>query len=202
MTKPSPTFWDDRYADGDYVYGTEPNTFVRDHADRIPPGGRVLCLGAGEGRNAVYLATLGYDVVAVDGSKEGGRKTRELAAKRGVTVETVTADLASFEIPAETYDGVTSIFCHLPPAIRAPLHAKVVRGLAPGGALLLEAYTPEQLGRGTGGPPVSEMLYALDALRADFEGLAFEHAEELERDVLEGRFHTGRAAVVQVVARK
>ena len=199
---PPPKFWDDRYRGEEFVYGKTPNTFLRERCGAIVAGGKVLCVGAGEGRNAVFLASLGYHVVAVDGSAEGGRKTRALAAEQEVTVETITADLATFDIESEAFDGIVSIFCHLPPTVRKTLHHNVVGGLTAGGALVMEAYTPAQLQLDTGGPQVAAMLYALDTLREDLNGLSFEHAQELERNVVEGRFHTGRAAVVQLIGRK
>ncbi len=194
--------WDERYAGDEYVFGVEPNDFLREQAARIPPG-RVLCLGEGEGRNAAYLAGLGHDVVAVDQSKVGLDKARALAASRGLAARlvTVVADLDTWEPEPGAFAGVVSIFVHLPPPLRGKVHARIRRALAPGGVLILQAYTPAQLAFKTGGPSDPAMLYTLGPTRADFAGFAFEVAEELERDVSEGRRHSGRAAVMQVVAR-
>lgn len=193
--------WDQRYDTEEYVYGTEPNTFLAAHCQTIPRGA-VLCLAAGEGRNAVHLARQGYEVTAVDRSPVGLRKARRLALEAGVPLETVSADLAEYPFELDSLSGVTSIFCHLPPELRRGVHAQVVEALRPGGVLILEAYTPDQLGRGTGGPPDASLMMCLADLRQELSGLVFEHAEELEREVVEGRFHSGMAAVVQVVARK
>ncbi len=190
--------WDQRYSEPDYAFGTEPNDFLRAMAARLPPG-RLLSLGEGEGRNAVWLAGLGYEVTAVDSSAVGLDKARRLAAERGVQIETCHADLGEFPIEPEAWDAVVSIFCHLPPALRRQVHQRVVQGLRKGGMLLLEAYTPRQLAFGTGGPPVAEMTMDLTGLRSELTGLELFHAEELEREVREGRYHTGHAAVVQVV---
>ncbi|HEY7118223.1 MAG TPA: class I SAM-dependent methyltransferase, partial [Tepidisphaeraceae bacterium] len=141
--------WDERYGQPGFAYGDAPNDFLMAVAGRIPPG-PVLMLGEGEGRNGVYLAGLGYDVVAVDQSEVGLAKARRRAEERGVRIRTQQADLAHFVIEPGAWAGVVSIFCHLPPAIRVPLHAAVVRGLRPGGVFVLEAYTSRQLGRGTG----------------------------------------------------
>jgi SAM-dependent methyltransferase len=190
--------WDERYSQAGFVYETEPNEFLASAAGRIPTG-PVLSLGEGEGRNAAFLASLGHRVVAVDQSEVGLAKARQLAAGRGLTVETVRADLAEFSIEPGAWAGIVSVFCHLPHRIRAPLYAKVVQGLVPGGVLVLEAYTPNQIGRGTGGPQDPDMLASLSVLTEELAGLEFIHAREFERDVREGSYHTGVASVVQVI---
>ena len=193
--------WDERYGKPGYSYGTAPNAFLVSAAERLPPG-RILSLGEGEGRNAVYLATLGYQVVGVDGSPVGLAKARKLALECGVRITTVVSDLADYAIEPRSWQGIISIFCHLPRRLRARLHADVVRGLKPGGVFILEAYTPAQLGRQTGGPPSADLLVSLADLERELKGLEFLHAGERERVVIEGRAHTGLSAVVQVVARK
>jgi hypothetical protein len=119
-----------------------------------------------------------------------------------VGIRTEVADLATYVIEPGAWAGVVSIFCHLPPAIRVPLHAAVVRGLRPGGVFVLEAYTPRQLGRGTGGPSDVEIVVTLERLKREGVGLEFERGREVEREVKEGAYHTGAAAVVQVVGRR
>lgn len=190
--------WDERYSEPGYAYGTGPNDFLVSVADGIPRG-PVLCLAEGEGRNAVYLAQQGHQVTAVDQSPVGLAKARELARSRGVSIEAVAADLADYTIAAGAWAGVVLIWAHLPPDLRRRVHAAAVRGLRPGGALVLEAYAPGQLGRGTGGPPSRPLLMDLEALRSELDGLDLEIARELEREVHEGRFHDGRSAVVQVL---
>jgi SAM-dependent methyltransferase len=196
-----PGYWDERYSKAGFSYGTEPNDFLVSVADRIPPG-PVLMLGEGEGRNGVFLAGLGYEVVAVDQSGAGLAKARQLADEKGVRIQTQQADLRDFPIQPEAWAGIVSIFCHLPPAIRAPLHAAAVRGLRPGGVFVLEAYTPRQYGRGTGGPPTPELMVSLDTLTGELAGLELLHAQELEREVREGTCHTGLASVVQLLAHR
>lgn len=193
--------WDDRFSSPEYVYGTEPNDFLAASASRIPAG-RVLSIADGEGRNGVFLATRGYDVTSVDSSSVGLAKARRLADARGVRLTTVVADLAEFEIAPESWEGIVSIFCHLPQPLRQRVHAQAVRGLAPGGVFVLEAYSPEQLRHGTGGPQSAELLPTLDALRTELHGLEILHAEAVERDVHEGALHEGKSAVVQFIGRK
>jgi len=183
--------WDERYSDNDYVYGTAPNTFLagvigrihcnHNHAHR----GKVLSLGEGEGRNAVFLAEHGC-----------------FAKARGVVIKVEHTDLAHLEIETNAWDAIVSIFCHVPSQLRVALHRKVVAGLRPGGLFVLEAYTPGQLALKTGGPQDVDMTMTLAQLQSELAGLEFEHAQELEREVVEGKFHTGRGAVVQVVAHK
>lgn len=192
-------FWNERYATSQYVYGTEPNDFLRQMASRIPKG-PVLCLAEGEGRNAVFLAERGYSVTGVDGSAAGLAKAQALAASRGVELKTQVVDLADYVIEPGAWAGVVSIWAHLPPLLRRRLHAEVVAGLAPGGVFILEAYTPEQLKFGTGGPSDPSLCMTLAALRTELAGLEIVVGRECEREVIEGVGHTGRASVVQVCA--
>lgn len=197
MTNP----WNERFAREAYIYGTEPNGFLRQQAHRIPEG-RVLLLGEGEGRNAVYLAQLGYEVVAVDASSVGLAKAQALADARGVRIETQVADLADYDLGQNQWQGIVSIFCHLPSSLRQEVHARIGPSLAHQGCLVLEGYTPEQLRHGTGGPPSTDLLYHPQMLRDDFSDLSIHHLEALEREVIEGVGHTGLGAVVQLIASK
>ncbi len=193
--------WDQRYSSEDYAYGTEPNEFLVAMAPRLPAG-RILCLGEGEGRNAVWLAGQGHEVTAVDASAVGLEKAQRLASSRGLTIMTVHADLATYPIEPAAWDGIVSIFCHLAPELRADLHRRCAVGLRHGGLMLLEAYTPRQVGRSTGGPPTVELMMDAETLRAELAGLDFLELRECEREVHEGAFHNGPGAVVQLVARK
>jgi SAM-dependent methyltransferase len=193
--------WDERYSQEGFSYGTAPNEFLVEVAERIPRG-PVLCLAEGEGRNAVYLAARGHEVLAVDLSPVGLEKARKLAAERGVTIETRACDLADFEFARGRYAGIVSIWGHLPPAVRRVVHPRCVEALMPGGVMVLEAYTPAQVGRGTGGPPDPAMCMTAGSLRDELRGLDFEVLVERERHVAEGKYHNGNSLVVQMVARK
>jgi SAM-dependent methyltransferase len=194
-------FWNNRFAAPRYIYGETPNVFVAEMASKIPAG-PVLCLAEGEGRNAVYLATLGHRVTAVDQSEAGLTKARRLAAARGVEIETVLADLGNVTIEPGVWAGIVATFAHLPPAIRRKVHAQAMCGLRPGGVFILEAYTPAQLAVDTGGPKSPELLMTLASLRDELAGLELLIGREIERDVIEGAGHTGRGAVVQIFGRR
>ncbi len=194
--------WDERYASAAYYYGTEPNDFLRDHAKVIPPGGTVLCLGEGEGRNAAFLAGRGYDVVALDQSPVGLEKAARLAKAKSVRFQTTVANLDGYRFEPNRWDGIVSIWCHLPSAMRSSLHRQVIVGLKPGGIFLLEAYTREQIRYGTGGPKDVDLLPSLAELRRDLDGMETLDGTERERIVQEGAGHGGLSAVVQLIARR
>jgi SAM-dependent methyltransferase len=191
-------FWNDRYEKPEYSFGTEPNDFLVSVAAQIPQG-RVLCLGEGEGRNAVYLASLGYDVVAVDQSEVGLAKASQLAAERGVKIQTIVADLAEFAIEPQSWQGVVSIFCHLPSSLWQQVNQRAIAGLTSGGMYVLEAYTPQQLTFKTGGPSDPDWLVSLTNAQTQLTGLDWKIAREVEREVIEGAAHNGMASVVQLL---
>lgn len=192
------TFWNARYAQPGYAYGVAPNDFLREVAHRISAG-PVLCLAEGEGRNAVYLATRGLDVTAVDLSATGLAKAAELARMHGVTIKSVVADLADYAIETGAWAAIVSIWAHLPEALRARVHRSAVAGLRAGGVFVLEAYTPAQLALGTGGPKDVSLLVDPDDLRAELAGLDLERFEVVTREVHEGPYHDGTSAVVRVL---
>lgn len=194
------SMWDERYAGTGWAYGDQPNDFLVAVADRLPPAGRVLCLAEGQGRNAVFLAQRGHTVTAVDLSAVGLARARELAAARGVTVATVQADLATYDLGEACWDAIVAIWAHTPSTVRRPLHRRVVTALRPGGAFVLEAYRPEQIPLATGGPRDPDLLPTVDELRADLLGLELAHVAAIDRHVREGALHDGPSAVVQVLA--
>lgn len=194
-------FWNARYADAGFAYGTAPNDFVVEVAARIPEG-PVLCLAEGEGRNAVYLASRGHEVTAMDLSVVGLEKAQALAKERGVTLTTMAADLSTYVIEENQWSAIVCIWMHLPKALRAQVLASAARGLKPGGLLILESYTPAQLELNTGGPRDVGMLVAPQDLREELASLSLEVFETMEREVHEGPFHEGKSAVVRALARR
>lgn len=198
----TPKFWDDRYASSDYLYGTEPSDFLAERYSVLAAGGEVLCLADGEGRNGVFLAMKGMRVTGVDSSSVGLAKAERLAAERAVPFTAVLADLSVWDLGEERWDGVVSIWAHLPAPVRADLHPRLARGLRPGGVLLLEHYHPRQLGYGTGGPSDPTMMLTLEELDAAFPDWARLHTFEGERVVIEGNGHGGKSYVTQAILRK
>ncbi|MFZ1615525.1 MAG: class I SAM-dependent methyltransferase [Holophaga sp.] len=194
-------FWNQRFLEPGWAYGTEPNDFLKAQAGHIPMG-EVLCLAEGEGRNAVHLAALGYAVSAMDFSSTGLAKAQALALERGVNIHTFVADLGAFDPGEGRWQGIVSIFVHPLTTLRRALHQHMVRALAPGGVILLEAYATNQLKLGTGGPREPERLCSLEDLTEDFAGLETMICHELERDVQEGKYHRGTSAVLQFMGRK
>lgn len=194
--------WDERYSEPGYAYGTAPNDFLVSVVDRLPAEGDVLCLAEGEGRNAVWLATKGHRVHAVDLSEVGLAKARDLAAARGVAITTERADLADYDLGEARWDAVVSIFCHVLPEVRRRVHRDLARALKPGGVFVLEGYAPAHLGRGTGGPDALTRLLALAELKDELRGLYLPVAREVTRGVYEGRYHVGPGTVVQVLGQR
>ena len=192
--------WNERYSVDEYVYGTEPNSFLVEYAGMLSDP--VLSLGEGEGRNAVFLASRGLKVHAVDGSEVGLAKAQALAESKGLEIQTEVADLGTFEPVESLYGSVVSISAHLPSAIRERLYPFVERCLRPGGIILLEAYTEDQLACDTGGPKDPDMLMTPAKIEREFPNCEPILLRELEREVSEGKYHTGIASVVQFIGKK
>jgi SAM-dependent methyltransferase len=195
--------WNRRFQGPDYLFGTEPNTWLREHVGTLPAGGRVLCVADGEGRNSVWLAQHGFQVEAFDVSPVAVAKARALAAQANVAVDHAVADVDSLDWPQDTLDGVVAIFIQFAdPAMRQRLFSRMAAALRPGGVLLLQGYTPRQLAYGTGGPPVLSHLYTEALLREAFAGLDIVELRAYEAEVHEGSGHHGRSALIGLVARR
>ena len=207
MTNPSfpddAATWNKRFLTVDYVFGTEPNDYLREHAARWPAGSRVLCAADGEGRNSVWLARQSLDVEAFDISEVGVAKARSLAASAGVAVAFTVCDCDAFAWPQETYDGVAAIFVQFAdPAMRARLFANILRALKPGGVVVLQGYGPKQLEYKTGGPSLLAHLYTAEMLREAFASTEILELREYDADLTEGTRHRGRSALIGLVARR
>jgi cyclopropane fatty-acyl-phospholipid synthase-like methyltransferase len=195
--------WNGRFSAPDYLFGTEPNRFLASHKALFRPGQRALCVADGEGRNSVWLAEQGLEVVAFDFSPVGVEKARKLAAGRGVRVAHEVAGVYDWAWPQESFDLVAAIFVQFAdPAMRSFMFDRMTRALKRGGVLLLEGYTPKQLEYRTGGPSRLENLYTAGMLREAFGGFEILELREYEAELGEGAAHAGRSAVVDLVARK
>lgn len=198
----SRTDWDERYSRPGSAYGDEPNDFLREARNQLRVSGRVLCLGEGEGRNAIWLAREGFDVTAVDLSPVGLSKAERAAVAAGVKIRTIVADLDTFDMGAARWDAIVSIWCHMPSRVRRGVHARAVDALAPGGCLVVEAYAKSQVHRGTGGPKDPNMCLDLEELLHEAAGLRPIIARSLTRRVEEGEYHSGESDVTQFLAHK
>ncbi len=195
--------WNARFGVPEYVYGTEPNAFVREQMHLLPPGAEIIELGAGEGRNAVFLACQGFHVTAVDYAEAGLEKTRRLAEAQGVKVKTLQTDVTTFQ-PERTWDAVVATFLHLPPEQRPSLYRLMQGILRPGGYVIAEWFRPEQRTEGytSGGPPVPEMMVTEEELRQYFPEEGLRLLQSTIRELQEGRGHHGPGAVVQLIWQK
>ena len=195
--------WNKRFEGDEFIFGQEPNAYLRSHAALLAPAGRVLCVADGEGRNSVWLATQGHRVDAFDIAENGVAKARKLAAAAGVTVNYSVADCDGWAWPEAAYDAVAAIFVQFAdPSMRERLFANIVRALKPGGLLVLQGYTPRQLEYKTGGPGIASHLYTEAMLRSAFAALEIVELSDYEAELTEGRQHHGRSALIGMVARK
>lgn len=195
--------WNDRYAGEELLFGEEPNAFLAAQAALLRPGMKALAVADGEGRNGVWLAEQGLDVMSIDISEVAQAKAARLARSRSVALDLRLADVADWEWPAEAFDLVVAIFIQFAdPAQREKIFAGIRRTLKPGGLLLLEGYRPEQIAYGTGGPPTVENLYTAPMLRAAFDGFEILSLAEYDAEVQEGSGHSGMSALIDLVARK
>jgi SAM-dependent methyltransferase len=195
--------WNRRFQGEGFLFGTEPNGWLREQAATLPAGGRVLCVADGEGRNSVWLAQQGFGVDAFDISDVGVAKARAFAARAGVAVNYTVADCDGYAWQPGRWDGVAAIFVQFAdPALRQRLFAHIVASLAPGGVFILQGYTPRQLEYKTGGPPQVSHLYTPELLREACAGLEILALREYEAEVAEGDGHRGRSALIGLVARR
>ena len=195
--------WNRRFSASGYLFGTEPNGWLVEHADLWEAGQRVLSIADGEGRNSVWLAQRGLTVDAFDISEVGVRKARDFARITGVRVNFAIADIAQLRWPQNIYDGVAAIFFQFAdPALRARIFQGIVDCLKPGGTLVLQGYTPRQLEYRTGGPPIASHMYTPQLLLEAFAAMEILDLREYEAELAEGTGHKGRSALIGLVARK
>lgn len=201
------SFWDQQFSAPGFKYGTAPNAFLQQQAELLAPHSTVLVPGDGEGRNGVWLAEQGHTVTTIDSSPVGLAKARALAETRGVSIETIEADLVCWSSPPAPFDAVVFIYLHLPPSVRRTIHQALWSSLRDGGLIIVEAFHPQQLAYTSGGPKDPTMLYTLELLRADLasvQGMTFDEVVAWEGETVldEGPGHQGPAYVTRLVARR
>ena len=170
--------WDKRYAVDDYIFGTQPNEFLVSQQHLLKPGQKALAVADGEGRNGVWLARHGLEVLSVDASAVAIEKAKKLAAQNGVEIQTEVADLCAWEWGEKRFDIIAAIFIQFaPPDEREKMFRRLCRALKPGGYLILQGYTPKQVEYKTGGPPQAENMYTEQLLHAFFAELEILHLQ-------------------------
>ena len=195
--------WQERYATDEYRFGTAPNAFLASQAKLLPKSGKALAVADGEGRNGVFLAEHGLDVLSLDFSPNAQAKARKLAAARGVTISVEQADVINWSYPPDAFDVVAAVFFQFAaPPDRDRIFAGIKRTLKRGGLLLLEGYGPKQLEYKTGGPGILENLYTREILEAAFGDFASLDIREYDAELHEGAGHGGMSALVDLVAVK
>ncbi|MGK9475719.1 class I SAM-dependent methyltransferase [Melioribacter sp. OK-6-Me] len=193
--------WDRRYSSEEYIYGIEPNEFFKIQIATLPPG-RILLLGEGEGRNAVYAAELGWGVEAVDFSQSGKLKAERLAAEKNVRINYIVSDLNKFQPAQDSYDAVGLFFVHFEEDLRKHIHKNAIDALKKGGRLIMEAFEKDQLNYDSGGPKNLSLLYSLEDIAEDFIDLDFEYFAKEIVTLNEGKGHKGKASVIRFIGIK
>lgn len=195
------SFWNERYSQRDFVYGESPNVFFAETLSLIKPGNIIMPCD-GEGRNAVFASTKGWNVQAFDLSEAGKLKADHLALKYGTVIQFQIMDALLATYPENSVDVVALIYTHLPPMVRETLHHNIIKWLKPGGKVILETFCPEQLKNSSGGPKDINMLYTKELLSTDFKDLSIEFLDYVQIELSEGKYHEGPADVIRMIATK
>jgi 2-polyprenyl-3-methyl-5-hydroxy-6-metoxy-1,4-benzoquinol methylase len=196
-------FWDQRYRAPEYIFGTAPNRFLASQQSLFRPGQEVLDVACGEGRNSVWLASLGCHVLGVDVSPLALEKAARLALERKVAVTWSEADIRNWQWEPARFDAIVCIFIQFAePGQRARVFDGLKATLKPGGMVVLQGYTPKQVEYKTGGPPQASHMYTATMLREAFAGFELLHLREHEDVLSEGTKHVGRSALIDLVARQ
>jgi len=193
--------WDERFSQEEYIYGKEPNLFLKETLLGMPAE-KLLLPGEGEGRNAVWAALNGWEVLAIDYSVSGQKKALELAKNNKVKINYDLQDLEEMNLPDNTFDAIALIYVHLPETIRQKVHNELLKSLKPSGILILEAFHKSQLNYNSGGPKDVSLLYSADILKKDFAALDTVLLTEKHIMLEEGSWHKGEASVVQYIGKK
>jgi len=193
--------WDQRYAGEEYVYGTLPNVFFKEKIEGLHPG-KLLLPAEGEGRNAVFAASLGWQVKAIDFSRQARIKALKLAELRGIQLDYTIEDLTTIDFGTELHDAAGLIYFHLSPEFRKTVHQRIMKSIRPGGYIILEAFNINQTRNSSGGPSQVEMLFSIPMLQDDFIGMDILLLEETTVNLDQGSGHQGEAAIIRFFARK
>ncbi len=197
----SKDFWNSRYSELEFAYGTDPNKFLKEQIEKLKTG-KALFLGEGEGRNAVYAAKLGWQVDAVDFSSSAKQKALKFANENGVSINYVVCDLNEYEFKINNYDLVVMIFLHLPIELREKAFKNSINSLKLNGILLVEAFNKYQINNSSGGPQSLDLLYSENDVLSLVKDLRTETIDTKSIELDEGEYHKGKADVVRFVGVK
>lgn len=199
-------FWNERYSNSEYVYGEEPNVYLKKILEKLTVG-HILFVGEGEGRNAVYAAKLGWEVSAFDISLEGKKKAKQLARKNHVRIDYQVGELHEMDYKKEQFDVIALIFTHFPHETRSKTHKTLSNFLCQDGTIILEAFSKSQISHQAknekgGGPKDINMLYTLNDIKSDFENFEIIELVETEIYLTEGLHHNGLSSVIRFIGKK
>ncbi|MCB0505111.1 MAG: class I SAM-dependent methyltransferase [Cyclobacteriaceae bacterium] len=195
-------FWNERYGQKEFAYGTKPNTFFKEQLGKLNVRGSILLPAEGEGRNAVFAAKQGLQVTAFDTSEEARNKALQLAETNKVNITYFTGALEQIKLKDTSFDAIGLIFAHFPPQLKTHYHKQFIDFLKPGGLIILEGFSKKQLNYSSGGPKNLDMLFSLKEIESDFDGLETLVLDEKLIELDEGLFHQGDASVVRFVGKK
>jgi SAM-dependent methyltransferase len=188
--------WDMRYSEPGLAYGSEPNEFFRQVIDSMKPG-KILLPGEGEGRNAIYAASVGWEVTALDISEVARKKALEWAAREKLKLDYYVTPLEEYDGGTRDFDLIALIYLHMPASIRSIVHSSLIRYLTQGGTLMMEAFHKQQINQGTGGPRIPDLLYSEKEIADDFRQLNVALLEHLAEDIYEGKYHQGASEIIR-----
>ena len=194
-------FWDKRYSEENFAYGTKPNIYFKQNIDELKPG-NLLLPGEGQGRNAVYAAKLGWQVTAIDISSAAKQRALKFAKENNVNINYYVTPLEKFDFPQNEFDAAALIFTHFTPETRNKIHSLIIKSLKSGGILIMETFSKKQIGNASGGPKELSMLYNPDDLLNDFKGMEILESYETQTNLDEGIYHRGKADVIRMVVKK
>lgn len=206
MNEPWTERWNERYSKEEFAYGKQPNNYLKEQLEKLDPG-KILFAAEGEGRNAVFAASLGWTVSAFDISTEGKKKAMQLAAANKVTIDYRVGELYALDYKNEEFDAIALIYAHFPAAIKSAYHKTLDNYLRKGGIVIFEAFSKKHsdyLARNEkiGGPKDSGMLFSTDEIKSDFSNYEIIELAEKKIELNEGLFHNGTGSVIRFVGRK
>jgi SAM-dependent methyltransferase len=198
--------WNERYSKNEFAYGEAPNNYLKEQLEKLNVGA-ILFPAEGEGRNAVFAATLGWKVSAFDISIDGKRKAMQLAAANNVSIDYQVGELQTLNYHNEQFDAIALIYAHFPAAIKSSYHKALDKYLKKGGVIIFEAFSKKHIdyiskNENVGGPKDIASLFSTDEVRSDFANYDFRELAETEIELNEGQYHNGQGSVIRFVGQK